>query len=77
MRAMNRMPHGARRIAVAAAGSTLVAAGLVLLVLPGPGLLLITAGVALLATEFAWAQRWLASIRRRAQRATRRVRSAR
>lgn len=65
-----------RRTAVAVAGSTLVLVGLVLLVLPGPGLLLFTAGLALLATEYAWAQRWLASIRRYAQRATRRVRSA-
>ena len=39
-----------------------VVVGLALLVLPGPGLLL-TAGLALLATEFAWAQRWLTRLR--------------
>ena len=59
----NRIPRGARRAAVAVAGSMVVVVGLALLVLPGPGLLLLTAGLALLATEFAWAQRWLACIR--------------
>ena len=42
-----------------------------LLVLPGPGMLLITAGLILLATEYAWAQRWLACIRECARRAAR------
>jgi putative transmembrane protein PGPGW len=75
-RMTDRMPSRARRIAVAAAGSTLVAAGLALLVLPGPGLLLLTAGLALLATEFAWAQRWLTRLRGHTKRAVRRVGSA-
>ena len=35
----------------------LIATGTVLLVLPGPGIPLIVAGVALLATEFEWAAR--------------------
>ena len=39
------------------AGGALVLAGLVLLVLPGPGFLLIIGGLALLATEYVWAQR--------------------
>jgi hypothetical protein len=50
-----------------------VVVGLALLVLPGPGLLLLTAGLALLATEFAWAQRWLTRLRGHAKRAVRRV----
>jgi Putative transmembrane protein (PGPGW) len=44
-----------RRTAVAVAGSMVVVVGLALLVLPGPGLVLLTAGLALLASEFAWA----------------------
>jgi hypothetical protein len=43
----------------------------------GPGLLLITAGLILLATEYAWAQRWLACIRECARRAARRMASER
>jgi len=40
-----------------AGGFTLLAFGIALLVLPGPGWLMIAAGLALLAAEFAWA-RW-------------------
>jgi uncharacterized protein (TIGR02611 family) len=55
-----------RRIAVTAAGAVLVLVGLALLVLPGPGLLLIIAGFAVLATEYVWAQRALNFARRKA-----------
>jgi uncharacterized protein (TIGR02611 family) len=48
-----------RRIAISVLGFVLVLGGLVLLVLPGPGLLLIIAGLAVLATEYVWAQRAL------------------
>lgn len=58
-----------RRIAVSLIGFVLVVAGLVLLVLPGPGLLLIIAGLAVLATEYAWAQRALNFAKRKASEA--------
>jgi uncharacterized protein (TIGR02611 family) len=48
-----------KRIAVSIVCLVLVLAGLVMLVLPGPGLLLIFAGLAVLATEYVWAQRML------------------
>lgn len=38
------------------AGGTLIATGVVLIPLPGPGLPLIAAGIAILATEFDWAE---------------------
>ena len=47
----------ARRIAILCGGSLLVIAGIVLLVLPGPGVPLIIAGLALLGTQFEWARR--------------------
>ena len=43
------------RIARIGAGTGLILLGLVLLVLPGPGIITIAAGLALLATEFTWA----------------------
>jgi uncharacterized protein (TIGR02611 family) len=64
-----------RRLAVTFAGFTLVLAGLVLLVIPGPGLALIVAGLAVLATEYVWAQRALNYARRTATRAKDRARS--
>jgi len=58
----------ARTVGVTAAGSSMVLAGLVLLVLPGPGVLVILAGLAVLATEYAWAKSLLHKSRQRAQR---------
>ena len=40
-------------------GGTVLAVGLALVVLPGPAFLVIPAGLAILAMEFAWARRWL------------------
>ncbi|MGQ0618251.1 MAG: PGPGW domain-containing protein [Acidimicrobiia bacterium] len=59
----------ARKLAILVIGSTLVALGLVLLVLPGPGGLVIIAGLAVLAIEFAWAARLLEKAKEKAQRA--------
>jgi uncharacterized protein (TIGR02611 family) len=47
------------RIARIAAGGLLLIAGIAMLALPGPGWLTIAAGLAILATEFAWARRAL------------------
>jgi uncharacterized protein (TIGR02611 family) len=47
------------RITFVMAGFTVLATGIALLVLPGPGLLVIALGLAMLALEFAWAERWL------------------
>lgn len=66
-----------KRIAVSVVGFVLVALGLVLLVLPGPGLLVVVAGFAVLATEYAWARHALDEAKRRAAGAGRRLRRRR
>lgn len=48
-----------------AGGSTLIAAGTAMLVLPGPGLLTIAAGVAVLSRDVQWAHRLINRIRSR------------
>jgi UPF0716 family protein affecting phage T7 exclusion len=48
-----------KRVLMLIGGGLLVVAGLVLLVLPGPGLLLIAIGVAMLASEVPAVRRWL------------------
>ncbi len=58
--------RSARRVAVAVVGGALVVVGLVLCILPGPGLLLVIAGLAVLATEFAWANSALNLAKRKA-----------
>lgn len=49
----------ARQVVVAVIGGTVVLFGIALLVLPGPAFIVIPAGMAILATEFAWARRVL------------------
>jgi 1,4-dihydroxy-2-naphthoate octaprenyltransferase len=44
---------------VAALGFTVLGAGVAMLALPGPGVIVIIVGLAILATEFAWAERAL------------------
>ena len=44
---------------IALIGGTVVLFGVLLLVLPGPGVLVIAGGLAILATEFLWAKRAL------------------
>ena len=58
------------RVLVALAGFLAVAAGIVLLVLPGPGLPLLALGLGLLALEFRWAEAPLARALRQAERVT-------
>jgi uncharacterized protein (TIGR02611 family) len=53
----------ARRVAVLAVGSTVVLLGIVMLVTPGPGLIVIPIGLAILGAEFAWARIWLRKVR--------------
>lgn len=58
-----------RRGAIAVLGVAVVGLGIVLLPLPGPGFLVIAAGLTILATEFEWAERWLDRVRDRALQA--------
>ena len=46
-----------KKLFIALIGGTVLLLGVAMLVLPGPGLLIIAAGVAILATEFLWARR--------------------
>ena len=46
----------ARRLVIAVIGGTVVLAGVIMLVTPGPGLVVIPIGLAILALEFAWAR---------------------
>ena len=54
----------ARRIIVAVIGFTVVLAGLVMIVTPGPGWLVIVLGLSILSAEFVWARRWLRRIKK-------------
>ena len=64
----------ARKVAVAVIGSTVLAIGIALIVLPGPAFVVIPLGLAILATEFLWARRLLRRVRQGATSAYQRVR---
>lgn len=52
-----------RRVIVSVLGATVLLIGIALLVLPGPAFVVIPVGLAILATEYAWARRWLKKTR--------------
>ena len=53
-----------RRVIVSVVGATVVLIGIALLVLPGPAFVVIPVGLAILATEYAWARLWPRKVRR-------------
>ena len=57
------------RVLIAAAGFTLLLAGVAMLVLPGPALVVIPIALAILALEFAWAGRALETALKKAEQA--------
>ena len=61
--------RSAKRIAVTVVGGAFVLAGLAMLVLPGPGIVVIVVGFAILGTEYAWAAAALERTKRLAAQA--------
>ncbi|MFE2050545.1 PGPGW domain-containing protein [Streptomyces sp. NPDC059459] len=66
---MGRSVDSIRRAALGSLGAVLVVVGVALLVLPGPGLLLVFAGVVLLSRAVPALDRFVAPVRRQAMRA--------
>lgn len=52
-----------KRIAIAIIGFTILLVGVILLVTPGPASIVIPAGLAVLATEFVWAENLLKKVK--------------
>ena len=65
-----KLPAGAalKRLLLESLGWLLVLAGIAALILPGPGLLMIFAGLVLLSQQYEWAERRLEPVRLRALR---------
>ena len=57
------------RIVIGVIGGVVTVAGAIALVGPGPGILIVLAGLGILATEFAWAARVMVHTRTYAQKA--------
>ncbi|KAA9156322.1 hypothetical protein FPZ12_027780 [Amycolatopsis acidicola] len=58
-----------KRVIIAVVGTVLLVVGVALLVLPGPGLLLVLAGLVTLASEFPALERYVGPVRTRAMKA--------
>lgn len=55
----------ARRIIVGVIGATVCLIGIIMLVTPGPAMIVLPLGLAILSIEFAFARRWLRALRQR------------
>ena len=55
----------AKRLVVVVIGFTILAVGVAMIVLPGPAVVVIPIGLAILATEFIWARKLLTEVRER------------
>lgn len=58
-----------KRLVVLVLGLSVLAVGAAMIVLPGPAFIVIPAGLAILATEFAWARHVLHKMKEQAMRA--------
>jgi uncharacterized protein (TIGR02611 family) len=54
-----------RKLVVGVFGVSILIVGAAMLLLPGPAVIVIPAGIALLATEFAWARRLLRRVKKK------------
>jgi uncharacterized protein (TIGR02611 family) len=67
-RQRHRQRRRSFRIAFAMAGTLVLAAGMAMIVLPGPAFVVVPVGLAMLALEFGWADRMLHRIARQTER---------
>ncbi len=67
----------ARRIVIAVVGTTVLLIGLIMVVTPGPALVVIPVGLAILSIEFTWARAWLKRARQSISNANARSRARR
>lgn len=58
----------AKRFVVIIIGFTMLAAGIAMVVLPGPAFVFIPAGLAILASEFLWARKLLQKVKEKLRR---------
>ena len=57
--------NSVKKLIVAVIGFTILIIGIFMIVLPGPAFIVIPLGLAILATEFVWAKRWLDKVKQK------------
>lgn len=71
---MKQVIRAARKAGVTIAGFTIIIVGVILLILPGPGILVILLGLAVLSLEFEWAERHMQLIKSKSRKTLDKVR---
>lgn len=66
----------AKRIVITVVGFTVLLAGVIMIVLPGPAFVVIPVGLGILSLEFAWARVWLRKIKEKGEELARSARNA-
>ena len=67
-RAWKRTPASIRKPLVSVLGALIIVTGIILMPLPGPGMVIVVIGVSVLASEFSWAKNAYEHIMRIARR---------
>ena len=76
-RAVEGSYRAGRKLVIASVGATIVLLGVLMIVLPGPAIVVVPLGLAILGIEFAWARRIVRGLERRFASATSRFRGLR
>ncbi len=63
-RAVHLTYKAARRVVIGVVGATVLLIGLVMIVTPGPAIVVVPVGLAILSIEFTWARMWLRRLRK-------------
>jgi tellurite resistance protein TerC len=74
---LNEVLRLGRRIGIAIVGTAVVAAGVAMIVLPGPAIVVIPLGLGILSLEFERPRQWMKLFRKKAKELTDRVRKFR
>ncbi len=64
---INNIPRHTKRLIVFVIGSTVLLFGIILVFIPGPAIIVIPIGLAILATEFVWARALLDNAKQKAK----------
>lgn len=65
---MSKTLKKVKKIIIGVIGTTILLIGVALIVLPGPAFIVIPIGLAILATEFAWAKRIFKKVKQQIER---------
>lgn len=72
---LENAPKPVRRVIIGVIGGTILLIGIAMIILPGPAIVVVPLGLAVLATEYIWARRWLKKLRTMIRQARNKVSS--